>query len=241
MAKFRDDCRASGKAENTIRLELALIRHFFEIARKEWGMESLPNPVSNITLPKGSTPRERRLEQTEYEYLTAALRASSQPIAEVITKFAVMTSMRQGEILNLQWDAIDFKRQTAFLSDTKNGESREVPLSTKAITLLQGIVRPLGEVKVFNITQDCLIKVFARSCKAGRAKYLEDCINAADIPQFGFLENIRFHDLRHEATSRFFEMGLEAMEVASVTGHKSLAMLKRYTHLRADELAKKLG
>ena len=57
----------------------------------------------------------------------------------------------------------------------------------------------------------------------------------------GFLEDLRFHDLRHEATSRLFEMGLEIMEVASVSGHKSLAMLKRYTHLRAEELAKKLG
>jgi hypothetical protein len=77
MAKFRDGCRKAGKAENTIRLELALIRHFFEIARKEWGMESLTNPVANITLPKGSKPRDRRLSEFEFAYLTAALRTSS--------------------------------------------------------------------------------------------------------------------------------------------------------------------
>jgi integrase len=55
------------------------------------------------------------------------------------------------------------------------------------------------------------------------------------------IENLRFHDLRHEATSRLFERGLNIMEVASITGHKDLRMLRRYTHLRAEDLAKKLG
>lgn len=149
--------------------------------------------------------------------------------------------MRQGEILDLEWNAIDFKRQTAFLAETKNGDSRVVPLSTKAIEVLQSLARPVTGGKVFDISQDCLIKVFARSCKAGHAKYLEDCAKTGEEPNSGFLRDLRFHDLRHEATSRLFEMGLEMMEVASVSGHKSLAMLKRYTHLRAEDLAKKLG
>ena len=54
------------------------------------------------------------------------------------------------------------------------------------------------------------------------------------------IEDLRFHDLRHEATSRFFEMGLNVMEVASITGHKDLRMLQRYTHLRAEDLARRL-
>src|ERR1035437_4403683 len=65
MAKFRDDRRTDGKAENTIRLDLALLSHFFETARKEWGMESLVNPVKNIKLPTGSKQRDRRLEGDE--------------------------------------------------------------------------------------------------------------------------------------------------------------------------------
>jgi integrase len=56
-----------------------------------------------------------------------------------------------------------------------------------------------------------------------------------------FLDNLHFHDLRHEVTSRLFEKGLGIMEVASMTGHKSLSMLKRYTHIEAEKLAKKLG
>jgi integrase len=55
------------------------------------------------------------------------------------------------------------------------------------------------------------------------------------------IDNLRFHDLRHEATSRFFEKGLNVMKVAAITGHKDLRMLQRYTHLRTEDLAKKLG
>ncbi len=55
------------------------------------------------------------------------------------------------------------------------------------------------------------------------------------------IEDLRFHDLRHEATSRFFEKGLREMQVAAITGHKTLQMLKRYTHLKAEALAKLLG
>jgi len=72
-------------------------------------------------------------------------------------------------------------------------------------------------------------------------KYLSDCAETQKLPQEDFLENLRFHDLRHEATTRLFELGLDMMEVASISGHKSLSMLRRYTHLRAEDLAHKLG
>ena len=55
------------------------------------------------------------------------------------------------------------------------------------------------------------------------------------------IKNLRLHDLRHEATTRFFELGLNIMEVSTITGHKDLKMLKRYTHLKAEDLALKLG
>lgn len=75
----------------------------------------------------------------------------------------------------------------------------------------------------------------------GVAAYQTDCANAAKKPDPAFLAGLHFHDLRHEATSRLFEKGLGIMEVASMTGHKSLSMLKRYTHIEAEKLAKKLG
>lgn len=240
LAEFRDERRAAGKAENTIRLDLALISHLFETARKEWGMESLINPAKNIKLPAGAKQRDRRLEEEEEAFLLDALQNSSQPVARHITDLALETGMRQGEILGLEWENIDFKKRTIFLADTKNGESRTVPLSSKAAAALNSIVRPIDGGRLFSLSQDRLIRTFQRACITGKAKYEEHCLEHNKAPATDFLENLRFHDLRHEATTRFFERGFELMEVSSITGHKTLGMLKRYTHLRAEDLAKKL-
>lgn len=241
LAKFRDERRTSGKAENTIRLDLALLSHLFETARKDWGMESLINPVKNIKLPSGSKQRDRRLHGEEQPYLLNALGKSHQPSTRVIVELAIETAMRQSEILRLHWEHVDFSRKVAFLADTKNGESRNVPFSSRAIKALKAIPRPIDGGRIFNISQDRLIRTFQRACVVGRTQYLEDCSAANKRPVNGFLEGLRFHDLRHEATTRLFELGLDMMEVASISGHKSLSMLKRYTHLRAEDLAHKLG
>jgi integrase len=241
LAKFRDDRRAAGKAENTIRLDLALLSHFFETARKEWGMESLINPVKNIKLPSGSKQRDRRLHDNEHSYLISALQKSSQPIVAPIVELAIETGMRQSEILGMRWENIDFIKKTIFLANTKNGESRNVPLSTRATSALNLLPRSIEGGLVFSISQDRLIRTFQRACVVGKAQYLDDCLEANTQPADLFLENLRFHDLRHEATTRFFELGLDMMEVASISGHKSLSMLKRYTHLRAEDLVRKLG
>lgn len=241
LAKFRDDWRAAGKAENTIRLELALLSQLFETARKEWGMESLGNPVRNIKAPAGSKQRDRRLQDEEEEYLLTALAKGRNPAACGIVEFALETAMRQSEILGLTWESVDIKQRTAFLKDTKNGESRRVPMSTKALALLNTLPRPLKGGRIFRMTQDGLIRAFARACAAGRIEYEANSLGVSIEPNKSFLADLRFHDLRHEATTRFFERGLDIMEVAAITGHKTLAMLKRYTHLRAEDLAKKLG
>ena len=241
LAKYRDERRAEGCAENTIRLSLALLSHFFETARKEWGMESLTNPVKNIKLPGGSKQRDRRLHGEELRYLVDAAASGSQPIAKAIIELAVHTAMRQGEILGLTWEAIDLTKKVAFLSDTKNGDSRRVPLSSRALAVLAALDRTNDGGKIFSISQDRLIRTFQRACIVGRKKYLSDCAETQKLPQEDFLENLRFHDLRHEATTRLFELGLDMMEVASISGHKSLSMLRRYTHLRAEDLAHKLG
>lgn len=241
LAKFRDERRASGKAENTIRLELALLSHFFEVARKDWGMESLVNPVKNIRLPSGSQQRDRRLHGMEEQYLLNALDTTSRPIARPISELAIHTAMRQSEILGLTWENVDFNRRIVFLADTKNGESRKVPLSKAALAVFNALPHRIDGGQIFDISQDRLIRTFQRACELGKTNYLQDCKKEGRSPEKDFLEDLRFHDLRHEATTRLFEKGLDMMEVASISGHKSLSMLKRYTHLRAEDLAQKLG
>ena len=223
FASFRDQKRAEGKAENTIRLDLALLSHLFNTARREWGMEGLINPVLSIKLPSGSNQRSRRLEATEELKLIQELTKCRNEYIAPMVIFAIETGCRQGEILKLHWQHIDFNQKLAHLIDTKNGESRIIPLSPKAMNTLSNLPRSIKGGKIFDITADGLSRAFNRCCK-----------------NLGIVD-LRFHDLRHEATSRLFEGGLNTMEVATISGHKTLQMLKRYTHLRPTDLAKKLG
>lgn len=132
--------------------------------------------------------------------------------------------MRQSEIVYLEWKHIQLDKRVAHLPKTKNDEARDVALSTKAVRVLKA-PRPTQEKRrgrVFpGLTSEAIKQAFSRSC------------DRAEILDF------RFHDLRHEATGPLFEdNGLDIMEVASITGHKTLQMLKRYTHLRAENLAR---
>jgi len=224
LAKYRDERVAAGKASNTIRLELAIISHLFTIARKEWGMESLVNPVQLIRMPKPSIERDRRLQGDEAERLrNAASKSKSCDIGPMID-IALETAARRGEIAAMRWEYINLSRKIWYIPETKNGTPRTVPLSSVAIKILQRLPRRIdGNVWSLQREQG-ITQAFERVCSRAQ------------------IENLHFHDLRHEATSRFFELGtLGIMEVAAITGHKDLKTLRRYTHLRAEDLAVKLG
>lgn len=208
-----------GGSDNNKRKYASLVSHLYRIAVKRWGM-AVENPVSGkIEMPSNGKPRDRRLIGNEAELLFKNLSGEAKTIFEL----AIETSMRRGEILSLEWKNIDLKNLTATLSDTKNGESRAVPLSRVAIKAFKSQTRGIANGRVFTITKSQLRDAW------------ESARDSAGI------QNIRFHDLRHEATSRLFEKGLNVMEAASVTGHKTLSMLKRYTHLNPTDIAKKLG
>jgi integrase len=132
------------------------------------------------------------------------------------------TDERPVQTAGLLWVNVDLQKRTATLPMTKNGTARVVPLSSVAVDVLRGMPRSL-DGRVFGTTYEAIHLSFTRACK--RAS----------------IEDLRFHDLRHEATSRLFEKGLNPMQVAAITGHKTLQMLKRYTHLRAEDLARLLG
>ncbi|EAW0671442.1 site-specific integrase, partial [Salmonella enterica] len=139
-----------------------------------------------------------------------------------IFHLAIETAMRQGEILSLRWEHIDLQHGVAHLPLTKNGSSRDVPLSRKARQLLQGMTVALTG-SVFNYTSSGFKSAWRVALQR---------LSIIDL---------HFHDLRHEAISRLFELGtLNVMEVAAISGHRSLNMLKRYTHLRAYQLVSKL-
>lgn len=252
VARYRDDELARGLAPSTIMKALALLSHLFEVARKEWGIE-VDNPVQKITKPKVDNARERRLSIDEERYLLAALDDPGDAVkAEKgdrrnewtprIARFAIETAMRQGEILALDWRYVDLEKRTAHLPETKNGSIRTVPLSSIAVAIIkgEGNVSKLRRGKVFPTTASALKQSFARAVSRGRRLYLAECKMAGREPESGFLEDLTFHDLRHEATSRLAER-LQMHELMRVTGHKDTRMLARYYHPRAEDLARKLG
>lgn len=187
------------------------------------------NPVHDIKLPQHGNARTRRLEigdheaGTKEERLLQACRNARNPYLLPIVQLALETAMRRGELLNLKWEHIDLDSKIAFLPDTKNGESRTVPLSSIAVSVLRKLPRSKHPNVFRGMTAEAIKRSYMRALR--RAE----------------IEGLRFHDLRHEATTRLFEKGLNIMEVASITGHKDLAMLRRHTHLKAEDLAKKLG
>lgn len=225
IAEFRDE-RLAKVSANTVRLDLALLSRLFSIARREWRMEGLSNPVELVSKPKLPGGRKRRISHDEESSLIEAAAISRNKWLVPAIRLAIETAMRAGELLNLTWNYIDLNKRVAHLPKTKNGEARDVPLSSRAIKVLQqlSITRDITEPRVLPITYRALNGAFTTA--RGRVQ----------------LKDLRFHDLRHEATSRLFELGtLDMMEISRITGHKTLTMLSRYTHLKAEDLAKKMG
>ena len=219
IADFRREREAEGVSGNTVRLDFALLSKLFNYARSDWGMESLRNPVELAAKPKPARGRDRRLEEGEEGKL---LKVAS-PAFQVVILFALETAMRREEIASLQWKNVNVKSRYVYLPETKNSEARTVPLSAAAVDILKNLPCIEGRERVFGMTAYQITRTMKKvRNKAG-------------------LEDLRFHDLRHEATSRFFEnTDLDVMEVKAITGHKTLQMLSRYTHLRTAHLADRL-
>lgn len=211
FACYRDK-RLKMVASNTVRLELAIISHLFTVAAQEWGLP-VSNPIQSIRKPKGSNARTRRLEGDEEARLLSA--CSSHSYLKRIVVLALETGMRQGEIVSLTWAEVDLGRSVIEKKDSKNGDGRTIPLTRKAIAALGD--RGIGKI----------FRCYPREA-------WENALTSAKI------EDFHFHDLRHEAISRLFERGMNVMEVKSVSGHKTLQMLARYTHLKPADLLQKM-
>ncbi len=225
IAEYRDLRLSKGLAGATVVKELNSLSHLFEVATKDWGIALQANPVKMVRRPPVARGRDRRLLPDEEIRLFKACMVSRANMLAPVVRFAIETGMRMGEILSLTWRYVDLAQRVATLPDTKTGNARHVPLSTAAVAAISGLPRNISDGRVFWTwsRSDSLENAWRRA------------VHTAHIDDF------RFHDLRHEAVSRLFELGLNPMEVATISGHKTLQMLKRYTHLKASELVKKLA
>lgn len=220
VAAFRDRRLATVKPI-TARHDLCTLSAVFEHARLEWSY-AITNPVRGIRKPSMGHGRERRLEGDEEQRLLAELHKCRSPWIAPLFLFSIETACRRSEALKLQWADVDLSKRIAVLRGTKNGDNRVIPLSGKAVKVLSALPRDL-KGHVFPVPMPTVRSAF---------EYARERANIKDL---------RWHDLRHEAVSRLHELGLSTVEVASISGHKTLACLARYSHMKVERLAAKLA
>ena len=205
--------------DGTIKSELMLIKRIVKIATDKWNYGIPFNAFYGIELPSPHKPRNRRATKEELSILIAHANKQRNTYISTIIQFAVETGMRRSEILKLKWIDVNLETRIASLYDTKNGDDRHIPLTKTAVQLLSNLTQ-LSDF-VFPISANCLRLAWERCKKKSNIK------------------GLRFHDLRHEAVSRYFEMGLSVPEVALISGHKDVRQLFRYTHLKPESLIAK--
>ena len=194
-----------------------LIKQIIKVATDHWGMSFINNPIRGLVIPKPHKPRKRRISKEEFDAIMKSALNQKNKYIPLIIEFARETGMRRSEVLKLKWT--DCKNGLASLQDTKNGDERTIPLTKKANSILDKMERRY--LNVFPISTQCLKSAWRRV--VGKSK----------------VNDLRFHDLRHEAISSFFEKGLSVPEVALISGHKDLRQLYQYTHLKPEVLSRK--
>ena len=216
---------------STVNRELNLISNTLTMARKWRWMNH--NPTEELIRPKNPPARERRISQEEIEKICLALgyKKYMNPIFKrqfvgAAFLFAIETAMRAGEICQLTRSNIDLEKSTALLMKTKNGDTRKVPLSPTAKKILESLLCLLepsdNETPVFQLTPNTLDGNFR--------KYR----NKTDI------EDLTFHDTRHEATTRLATT-LPVLDLARVTGHRDINELLTYYNKSAEDIATELS
>lgn len=221
IATYRDE-RLKEVSAGTVIRELAYLSAIINHARREWGINVL-NPVQMVRKPQSPQARSRVLNDEEVAKLLQAL----EPIGrrshwtKPAVQLALATAMRRGELLSLKWENVDLQGRTAFLPDTKNGDSRTVPLSSVAVQVFADLPRHISGLVI-------PVKYFTLDAAFKRG-----------VRRVG-LDGVRFHDLRRTAITRMAEKLPNVIELAAVSGHKSLMVLKRYYRPTAAELAQKL-
>lgn len=219
IAEYRDK-RLETVSGSTVHRELALLNHLFNVAVRDWGLPLNTNPVNQVRKPTPNKARDRVLNDTQRQALVAACAQCQSPWIKPVVVFALETAARRGEILALTWRDVDLERKVVKVSG-KTG-SRTIPLSPACVSMLRSLPRSL-EGHVFPVTIETLKQAYARAvARAG-------------------IQDFTFHDLRHDALTRLAKLGLNILELRSVSGHTTANMLQRYVSIDAGDLAQKLA
>lgn len=210
------DARLQEVSPSTVNRELAPLQHMFEIAREEWGLPIMDNPLKFVRRPRNNPARDRRLRTGEEGILLSAARQSNAGYIEPAIILAIETSMRRSEILRIDATHFSLGHRRLQIQETKTHRPRTIWLSDRALAAA------LELLEVF-----CVAKPSRNAFRLcwGRTRTRAE------------LDDLHFHDLRHEAISRFFERGMTMPKIASISGHADFRMLARYAHPYVDRLS----
>ncbi|HWI81521.1 site-specific integrase [Ramlibacter sp.] len=242
LAAWRDE-RLRTVSGSTVVRELGLLHRVMVTARHEWGVPAPMAAFEFLKKPKQAQGRVRRLPAQAAQALLEACRSAHNPFLAPAVTLALETGMRRGEIVNLEWAAVDLKAGLIHIGQAKNGHSRLIPMTTRLRELLAQL-QEAKHARPVDASGSAIHQAFERARDRAR-NALQEQEGAGQDPEvvraIEALHGLRFHDLRHEAISRSFEKGLTMVEAAEVSGHRTLAMLKRYAHADLLRIAAKLA
>jgi integrase len=230
VLKVRDDLLANQRTGDTINKYFNAISKIIQMLQNEWSLP-LNNPIKAIKRMPANPGRTKRINGLIEKTLIQAAQNTSPRLLMCILELALETAMRRGELMGVKWRDVDLEHRRIYLHTTKNGEPRQVPLTQNAIKILKTIPRDDSE-KIFPVSLCWLRRHFENARN-----------NAGEVwtqPGSNPFEDLRFHDLRHEALSRLSDAGLNVIELAHISGHKTIAMLKRYTHPSHEAIFRKI-
>lgn len=251
LIALRDEW-AEARAAATVVRRLAFLSHVYTVARKDWGWTELANPVQLVRRPTVDDARDRRVisrirmrgvsaqdcPRSELEWIIQSTSSRELP---VIVTLAAETAMRRSEICSMRREHVDLLHGVVHLPDTKNGTSRDVPLTPWAReTLRQYLAGRPQRGPIFTVTPGAATRAFIRARARARTRYEDLCRSLGRRPNPLLFTGLRLHDLRHEATSVLAPI-FQLHELAKISGHKSTRMLLRYYHPDGRELARKLA
>lgn len=235
IIQFRN-MRLESIQANSANREITTLKRLLSFANNDCKI-ILPHGVPSIKKLSVDDARERRVTDAEIEAICNNTKSAELPS---IVMIALYTAMRRGEISNLMRSNIDFSVPSVKLMETKNGKNRIAPLMPAAAALLKSLPTRIDGF-VFSLRDRQITQAFERALERARKAYEADCKIKNIEADHNFLSDLRFHDLRHEATSRLAELLPNVIELSRVTGHQDLKMLSRYYQVSIRDLAKKIA
>ncbi len=238
IIRFGKDRAAEGAGPVTVGMDIGLIKLVVQHVAAVHGIPVRVEPIDlgryalkRLGLVGKSNERDRRPTEEELEKLMAHWDANERQLIPMsrIVKFAIATAMRQEEICRVTWNDLNPRTKMLLIRDRKDprqkkGNDQRIPLfgvsgyDAMALVEEQRAIRANNDDRIFPYNHKTISSRFTRTCQALA------------------IEDLHFHDLRHEGASRLFEAGFQIHQVSLVTGHKDWKMLRRYTHLKPEAL-----